>query len=747
MSDNPFYRLAPFIQEFIYRKGWDELRNVQVEAARAVFDSPNHILIMSGTASGKTEAAFLPILTDLYENPVAGIGILYIGPLKALINNQFERLLELLEESHIPVQSWHGDIDLVAQAEIFEESTRRLTDHPELLEAMLILRHQEMGRLFGSLRYVLIDEVHAFMNADRGQQILCQLERLRAFQSTAPRRIGLSATLGDPAGAAYWLAGNTGVPVTIVNDMSNKRTLELALWHFVGPPSDYEDQLEKAQRAKLTEMLAELNALTADHRTMLRQMLMQTQHKKSIIFTNSRGDAEMLINGIRAEAEREHAPDIYHVHHGNIAAPLRAAAETAMQTDGQSVCVGATITLELGIDVGQLDQVLQFNSTYTVTSFVQRLGRAGRRDGRVARMLFYHEEEPIDEHTHAGEQIPWDLLQTIAIIQLYLEEKWVEPGAVHKLPFSLLFHQTLSVLTAFTELSPPELAQRVLTLPPFKGVSQEHFRVLLRSMLDARFLERAENGKLIVGLNAERIVNNYRFYAVFPDEETFIVRDGTREIGSIQSAPPIDSVFRLAGFAWKTLEIDEKRHVIHAERVARSGRMLWTGGVGEIHDKVVARVRQLLLETEAYSYLQSAAVDRLTEARHVAAEYDLATQSIVDIGGDHVLFFPWQGSRIFKTLGMFLKVSGGSLSHMHPPYFMEVGNTTRSALQALLQRLRSAPPSLESLTAQLSLLELQNDKFDTYIPVELRREAYGMDRLAYDEAIASTVFGNIPTVF
>jgi ATP-dependent Lhr-like helicase len=574
------------------------------------------------------------------------------------------------------------------------------------------------------------------MHTDRGQQILCQLERLRAVQAAPPRRIGLSATLGDPEGAQQWLMGNSDLPVTIVNDIHNKRTLELALWHFTGLPPDYAEQQEKAKQEKTPEALAALKNAASGHNAMLRQIFTQTQQKKSIIFTNSRGSAEMVIGGVREIAQQEHAPDIYHVHHGHIAAPLRAAAESAMQAEDQPACVAATVTLELGIDIGRLDQVLQLDATHTVASFVQRLGRAGRREGTAARMLFYHEEEPLTEKTHPGKQFPWSLLQTIAIIQLYIEEKWVEPAAVPKLPFSLLFHQTLSFLTAFTELTPPELAQRVLTLPPFKGISQEQYRTLLQQMLADRFLERAENGKLIVGLNAEKMVNNYRFYAVFPDEEEYRVRDGTKEIGAIQSAPEVNSVFRLAGFGWKVLEVDQDRHLIKVERSSQRADTQWTGGAFDIHDRVVARVRQVLTETETYGYLQPAALERLRMARKTAAEYSLAQESIVTIGGTHTLYFPWKGSRAFRTLELIFQHAGYKKTFGIAPYFIEIEGASVEMLKAAIARLKTAPPTLDALTAQVSEADLLANKFDRYIPLALRREAYSVDHLVRPETLA-----------
>ena len=226
MSESPFYRLAPFIQEYIYRKGWDELRPIQVQAIEAILDTPHHVLIASGTASGKTEAALLPILTDLDRRPSSSIGVLYIGPLKALINDQFERLQALLEETNIPVQSWHGDIAQGKKERFLKQAQGILQITPESLEAMLINRHGDLRRLFGDLRYVILDEVHALIGSDRGRQVLCQLQRLARVQQEPARRIGLSATIGDTAIVQRWLAGGTTEPAILLEDKQSKRAVE-----------------------------------------------------------------------------------------------------------------------------------------------------------------------------------------------------------------------------------------------------------------------------------------------------------------------------------------------------------------------------------------------------------------------------------------------------------------------------------------------------------------------------------------
>lgn len=170
MSDNPFYRLAPFIKEFIYKNRWETLREAQVDACRVLFDTPHHLLIASGTASGKTEAAFFPALTELYERPSGSVGILYIAPLKALINDQFTRLNDLLREGNIPVWHWHGDVPQADKTKLVQNPSGVLQITPESLEGLLMNRPNAIPALFHDLRFIVIDEVHAFMGADRGSR-------------------------------------------------------------------------------------------------------------------------------------------------------------------------------------------------------------------------------------------------------------------------------------------------------------------------------------------------------------------------------------------------------------------------------------------------------------------------------------------------------------------------------------------------------------------------------------------------
>lgn len=737
MSDNPFYRLAPFIQEYIYKMGWEELRGVQVKAINAILDTPNHVLITSATASGKTEAAFLPILTDLDAHPSSTIGVMYIGPLKALINDQFQRLRGLLEETQIPVQSWHGDIDQASKQHFIKQASGVLQITPESLEAMLIKRHSDLRRLFGDLRYVVIDEAHAFIDSERGRQVICQLQRLSRYQDHTARRIGLSATIGDPQLAADWLSGGSNLPVEIVDDLAGKRMIELGLEHFI----DYRDLLRKLDHPETQpERLQELRQKQQEFYDHIYELV--NHETKTLVFANSRQGTEEIGLQLRTNAERSGTPDIYHVHHGAISAPLREAAEDAMRDSALPATTIATLTLELGIDIGHLDQVLQVGAPNTVSSFLQRLGRSGRRANHPSRMFFYSREYAGEPYPSLGKQIPWDMLQTIAIIQLYLEEKWIEPPTQKHLPLSLLYHQTMSIIAALNELKAPDLAERVLTLAPFKEVTSDQFRALLQYLLEIRHLEKTEINTLILGVEGAKIVGNYWFYATFQAEEMYQVRERAREIGFVQTSAEQGDFIRLAGYIWQVLEVNTDKRILFVERARGRAETAWNGSGRCLHGRIVNRVRRVLAESEIYPYLHERARVRLSEARTLAQHTGLTDHPILALGGNQYMLLPWCDSRTFATLELILG-NVLPLGDSASPYYLEIKinepehSEDTALVQERLGKVIADQPTKESIAEALPRFALYTEKFDRYVPEILLRQAFACDQIDVNNALTT----------
>src|SRR6185437_14380987 len=381
-------------------------------------------------------------------------------------------------------------------------------------------------------------------------------------------------------------------------------------------------------------------------------------------------------------AEREHEADIYHVHHGSISASLRQAAEEAMRDPVQPAVTAATVTLELGIDIGQLERVIQLESPFSVASFLQRLGRSGRR-GQPAELWCVCKEEPGSNQDDIPDQVPWPLLQAIAIIQLYLEEKWIEPIPPKRLPVSLLYHQTMSTLLATGELTPAALADRVLRLAPFRHVSTDQYRELLLHLLALDHIQRTDEGGLIIGLAGEQITGNYRFYSVFLENPEFMVYAEGKQIGTIYNPPPVGDRFALAGRAWEVLECDPKRRLLTAKPVQGRVRARWRGGTGEIHDRILQRMRRVLSEDTQFPYLQPGARERLESARKFARAQRLVDQLIVSLSETRHCVFPWMGTVACRTLARVVQNSqlevlrSCRISGM-APYYLIVDTAERS---------------------------------------------------------------------
>jgi len=644
-----FSRLAPFLQQALYQQGWTELRPLQLDAISALMDGTGHLLISSGTASGKTEAAFLPILTHLFQSGPSA-SVLYIAPLKALINDQSVRLKRLTTGSTLRLTAWHGDADPAAKKRLLASPGGVLQITPEALEGLLLRRTLHLQDLFGGLTHVVIDEAHAFMQSERGRQVQCLLERLERFTPAPPRRVGLSATLGNLDDAAEWLRGSSGTPVTVIRDSGQGRQLRLALEHYRTADTVGETSAAVEEDAPSAYTLAPgLNQAIYQH----------TLGLKSLVFRNSRQGAEDSGQALRELAALRGTPDIYHVHHGSVAARTREDAERALRHANEAACTVATVTLELGIDLGELDLVEQVGRPPSVASLVQRLGRSGRR-GTPATMIFSSLESQEDPQRPVHQSLPWDLLLSISMLHLYLEDKWVETPLTPRYPCSLLVHQTLAALETHGQLSPPDLAGAVLTLTPLRHFSAAQYRTLLQGMLASGLISRNVDGTLRPGKVGERIVANYEFLSVFAQAKEYTVVCGARTVGTVGSNPGVGQLFSLAGRAWRVRSADAQRRRLTVTRERGRRASAWNGGSADLDTRVVRRARQLLGETDVPAYLQPAATRRLHEARDRVRESGLLGGTVHALSERHLLLTPWVGHRTLRTLQALLTLGGGT---------------------------------------------------------------------------------------
>jgi len=650
---NVFDRYAPFIKNFIYSNEWQSLRAVQIAAAEAIFETDENLLLCASTASGKTEAAFFPILTDLYEDSPCSIGALYIGPLKALINDQFYRLADLCREADIPVWHWHGDVSQSHKNKLLKNPSGILQITPESLEALLMRKHSYINKLFCDLRYVVIDEVHAILRGDRGGQTICLIERLSKLAGVNPRRIGLSATLGEPQKMGEFLSAGTGRNTLIPQLQAQKVRWRISMEHFF---VQGEQAGESVNPESALQLLSEPTDHAPDHADPgFAYVFDHTRDRKCLVFVNSREECEAVTTTLRSYCELNHEPDRFLIHHGNLSVSYRETAEAVMKDDEQMQSTVTTATLELGIDIGRLERAFQIDAPFTVSSFLQRLGRTGRRD-LPPEMWFVIREDLAEARAMLPETVPWKLLQGIALIQLYLEERWVEPPKLDRLPFSLLYHQTMSTLASCGELTAAQLAARVLPLQAFQRISQDDYKVLLRHLLDINHIQRTEEGGLIVGLAGERQINSFKFYAVFQESEEYTVRCGSQELGTLVMPPPPGEKIAIAGHVWLVEEVDHKRKLVYCEQVRGNVPAYFGECPGAVHTKVLERMRLVLAEEKSYPYIMKNASVRLQQARQTAVYSGVVSQPLVNLGGDMWCLFPWLGSYAFIALERFLKI-------------------------------------------------------------------------------------------
>lgn len=726
---NIFDRYAPFVQDFIYRSNWESLRAIQVAAADAVFNTDENVLLSASTASGKTEAAFFPILTLFSEDMPRSVGAIYIGPLKALINDQFMRLNELCAEGDIPVWHWHGDVAQSHKAKMLKNPSGILQITPESLEALLIRKHSAISRLFCDLRFVVIDEVHSLMRGDRGGQTLCLIERLSKMAGVNPRRIGLSATIGDLEATGQFLAAGTGRGTVIPRIEAKGAKWRLSMEHFfVSGPQSAEDK-EPEGALPVLENPTDTAPERADPG--MGYIFEHTRGKKCLVFVNSREDCEAVTTTLRQYCEANHEPDRFLIHHGNLSASFRETAEAEMKDEDSCKTTVTTATLELGIDIGRLERAFQIDAPFTVSSFLQRMGRTGRRD-MPPEMWFVIREDAPEPRAMLPETVPWALIQGIALIQLYLEERWVEPPKFDRLPYSLLYHQTMSTLASCGELYPGELASKVLTLKYFHRISQDDYRKLLRHLIENDHIQKTENGGLIVGLAGERIVNSFKFYAVFQESEEYTVRWGSQELGTVVKPPPPGEKIAIAGHVWIVEEVDHKRRLVYCEEVKGKVPAYFGECPGDINTKILERMKGVLAEEKQYPYLMKNAVARLEQARHTAANSGMLDEPLINIGGDMWCLFPWLGSYAFLALERFIKIKcapklGIKGVDSSRPYFMQFKmKASREEFFAVLR---------ETAQEEFDPMELVYpdeipvfEKYDEFIPAELVRKgfAYGI---------------------
>jgi ATP-dependent Lhr-like helicase len=444
---------------------------------------------------------------------------------------------------------------------------------------------------------------------------------------------------------------------------------------------------------------------------------------------------------LRAIAREKREEDVFLVHHGSVARALREEAEKELREGDRPAVIAATATLELGIDIGNLDRVIQIGSPRSVGAFLQRVGRSGRRTG-VSEMYFTSLQRSTAP-AGAAEIIPWPLLKTIAVIQLYLEERWIESPPERPLPYSLLIHQTLSVLASLGEHRSADLARRLLSLPPFRAVEKADYREILRELIRRDYIEKTAEGTLILGLEGEYEVSRYTFYPVFPEEVEYRVSDGGAALGTVGFLPAIGGALALAGRYWEVEGFDREKREIYVRPAEEGGGGIWRGGGAELDTRVALKMREVLAAARSYPYLSPRAREALERGRAEAARAGLTASPVAAAGIGRYYLLPWVGSRPMRALLALLSL---------PKVRSRLGVRSVRRENALLLELSaslSAPSLLSGLRELLapgcplpsSLVRLEDvpceGKYDHLLPPALLLKQYEANMLDAEELRAA----------
>ncbi|PYF09431.1 ATP-dependent Lhr-like helicase [Rhodobacter viridis] len=654
-----FEKLARPVQKWIRAQGWRELRDIQSRAICAICDGQGDLILAAATAGGKTEAAFLPLISQVLEEPAAepGFDLLYIGPLKALITDQARRLEDICAESGLPVVPWHGDVAASVKARALKAPRGILLITPESLEALFVRRGLEIPRLFGATRSVVLDELHSILDSERGVQVRSLLTRLEQATGHSLRRIGLSATLGDMGLARRYLRPDAPETVALIEASGGEAELRLQLRGYLSGEDN-----ESGPSA--TDAIA---AHLFDH----------LRGSDNLVFAGARQSVEIYADRLRARCEEARLPQEFYPHHASLSREHRDFVEKRLKDRTQPTTAICTSTLELGIDIGDVTCVAQIGAPFSVAALRQRLGRSGRRAGQPAILRQYSVETRLTPQSGLVDRLRLGLVRAVAMIELLLEG-WCEPPRADQLHLSTLVHQVLSVIAGQGGASASQLYRLLCREGPFRQVSPLLFTDVLRAIgrAEAGLIEQAANGLLLLGLRGEKLVEHYGFYAVFPTPEEYRLISAGRDLGTI----PLDNILApgmmliFSGRRWSVREIDTDAKVIMVEPAKGGVPPRFGGEPGLIHDRVIEKMRDIYAGNQTPVYMDRTAVDLLAEARCHYHAAGFAQSAIVNIGPGN--WFLATGCGTVKTATLALALQGVGYQVDRHDGFLELASGT-----------------------------------------------------------------------
>ena len=705
-----FHRLAEPVRRWIWHKGWGSLRDIQERAISALLNDERDVIIAAATAGGKTEAAFLPLISSILEAPGAGgFELVYVGPLRALINDQFERLEDLCDRAELPVFPWHGDISQGVKTRARKNPRGVLLITPESLEALFVLRGLEIPSLFAGTRAIVIDELHALLDNERGIHLRSLLTRLELAVGRRIRRVGLSATLGQMTLAREYLRPEAPDSVVLLKSKSDNQELKVQLRGY----------LEQGARSGSHE---EREDESAARRAVAEHLFSRLRGSRNLIFAGSRQSVEWYADKLRAMSEDARLPVEFFPHHASLSREHRIDLEKRLKTHPATTAV-CTSTLELGIDIGDIACVAQIGAPFSVASLRQRLGRSGRRPGQAAVLRMYAIETAPSADSHPLDRLHLGLVRSVAMVELLIEG-WCEPPVPQALHLSTLTHQVLSVIAEHGGVRARRFYSTLCERGPFRCVNPSVFARLLRQLgnADVTLIEQAPDGVLLLGRQGERLVEHYSFYAVFQTPEEYRIIADRKPLGTLPVimilTPGMTIIF--SGRRWRITDVHDKDKIIEVT-ADRTGQPPPFGGDGGlIHDRVVEKMKEVLFGTDVPPYIDGTATSLLEDARSECRRLDIVRDPICQIGERSYLVATWAGTVKTSSLALVLRAMGYT-AEIHDGFLNLHSKEGVQPVEAALREIvRSAPLCADNVLSGRE--NLMTEKFHPYLSLDLLLE-------------------------
>ena len=619
-----FEMLASSIQRWIWKQGWTTLNEIQEKSIPIILKADSDVIISAATAGGKTEAALFPILTSIDSDNSFGCKVLYISPLKALINDQYRRLLDITEGTHIKVTPWHQDVSVFLKNHFLKTPSGILIITPESLESLLMNRREIAESIFESLQYIVIDELHAFIGTERGIQLQSLLSRVETMVNRRIPRIAMSATFSDFDSVKVFLRNKGDFPCSIIAQERPSHEVKILIKEYV----------------------ANENENVGDN--ICNEILNKLRGTNNLVFVNSKYEAEGYTTRLGEMCEENNIPNEFRIHHGNLSREIRGNVERELQEGRYPVTAICTSTLELGVDIGKVKSIAQIGVANSVSGLRQRLGRSGRRnEPSILRIL------SIDKECGLLGELRTNLFQNIAVVEL-LKEHLFEPSSAENYHFSTLIQQLLSLIASYGGILAKEAWQYLCVNGIFNNVTSSDFLKMLHYLGEKKVISQLLRGEIIIGWVGEKIIRDIDFYATFMRTDDFTILDinGGR-IGIIQGEPQKGDIIKLAAKYWEVKEVSKKNKRVYVYQTDKDGKLFFNGGGMEVSPFIVEKMKEVYCSLDEYPYLDINAKTQLKVGRNYFNQYALDSTSFFEYDKKST-FFTWAGFRINHTIELIL---------------------------------------------------------------------------------------------